>query len=182
MRGPAGVGHHFDELVGTLVIAARHRFPDPIRKVFQGERRNAGVLDPAPHRRTIPRAIACAECAGCVRQRIWKRCNLRLGYPCARCEAVGRRKASLGCKWSLVQIQSPRPFEALGFAGESLGSGGFVLGGTGTAPYGNPTNRRDAVRAPQFRFPSPSRAPREAPHRARGRGPAPSLTSPRRGL
>src|SRR5262245_20147696 len=44
-----------------------------------------------------------------------------------RCHAVHNLPGRFGTKGSLVQIQSPRPLEGLGVAGEIHGSEGFLL-------------------------------------------------------
>ncbi len=52
------------------------------------------------------------------------------------CHGPTRRWDTLGCKWSQVQILSPRPAKAPGIIGESLDSGGFVFQDPGSLHRG----------------------------------------------
>src|SRR6266540_5299993 len=102
-----------DQLAGKVEVAALHRFSDPLREVFQGGRRDARVLDPAPHRRPISRAAACAECARRVWQWIWRRWNLRRlsldARGLTRCGAGKHLWGASGCCFNSI---ARRPFHA----------------------------------------------------------------------
>jgi hypothetical protein len=60
----------------------------------------------------------------------------------------------LGCKWSLVQIQSPRLREGRSISRETDGAAAFCFGASGGTPYGNPTVGRKPVAEP---FPAATR-------------------------
>ena len=90
-----------------------------------------------------------------------------------RCEPVRRRKSCLGCKWSLVQIQSPRPVECPGVARDSRRLRGLLFLGPRAPPwrrwgaYRHRERLRSPARPRRVRRAAACRPPRRAARRRR---------------